>query len=572
MAEDITIEMLEGAAYRIYVTLRDDTKALLDTALYDVYGGMSNGKDKVIADVVPHGQGRVLVTLPPGAYSGFSWQYQVCVREKSTGYEWIAVQGEANILERVLEVQDACISPPDADVTAVLSPQQLVCEATLVAWNGDVLAGGGSTELPGADAVRAMLDARLTVRVETAEVLGNPAAAGVALFDCCTVQLAAVRGGVLSGVRLPACAGGTGGAARLLRVQVQAEDGAWLDAASSAATPVQEAGADCDFALAVPLALREGAALRLLWVDTSGAAAEVALPVVPDSGVDELVAAADGTFMQASPCLSLLWQQAKEKYATAEEAAASAATAVEAAMQDPVYRLYGGDDNRGVVQVVEWAAGALPAGRVDRLVLRHAGVTHNSAVLGTFCAVLLAYDEAADKEQWLGTSAPQPVTAAGVIYDLPFGFPWGAVVPAGMKLRLAFIDATAAVYGEADAAAARQALYLRLTVGANNTRVFFGSWYEWGPYCAATVQVRHNAATREHVQHVADGVCMVAAETRNGVQTCLYLLAAGSAAAAAYTGGAAGLGFIVRSGGSITARGCKPLAALLADHAGDFDV
>lgn len=317
MAEDITIEMLEGAAYRIYVTLRDEEKALLDTALYDVYGGMSNGKDKVIADVAPHGQGRVLVTLPPGAYSGFSWQYQVCVREKSTGYEWIAVQGEANILERVLEVQDACISPPDADVTAVLSPQQLVCEATLVAWNGDVLAGGGSTELPGADAVRALLDARLTVRVETAEVLGNPAAAGAALFDCCTVQLAAVRGGVLSGVRLPACAGGTGGAARLLRVQVQAEDGAWLDAASSAAAPVQEAGADCDFALAVPLALREGAALRLLWVDTSGAAAEVALPVVPDSGVDELVAAADGTFMQATPCLSLLWQEATDKYAAA---------------------------------------------------------------------------------------------------------------------------------------------------------------------------------------------------------------------------------------------------------------
>lgn len=319
MAEDITIEMLEGAAYRIYVTLRDEAKALLDTALYDVYGGMSNGKDKVIADVEPCGQGRVLVTLPPGAYSGHSWQYQVCVREKSTGYEWLAVQGEADVLERVLPAGDACVSPPGADVTAVLSPQQLQCEATLVAWNGEVLAGGGDGVAAPvtADDVRELITESLTVRSVAEESLGNPSSAGAALYGACTVQLDAVRGGTLHGVRLPACSGGTSGAARLLRVQIQAADGTWADAASSAATPAQEVWEDCDFTLAVPLVLPAGAAVRLLWADTSGAPAEVVLPVLADTAADALVEDTAGTFLQATPCLSLLWQLQQEKYTPA---------------------------------------------------------------------------------------------------------------------------------------------------------------------------------------------------------------------------------------------------------------
>lgn len=569
MNTDINIEVLEGAAYRIYLTLRgDDDNALLDTALYDVYGGLSNGRDKVIADVEPCGAGRVLVTFPPGAVAGYSWDYQVCIREKASGYEWVAVQGAVNVLQRVLSFGDACISPPAAEIVSLLSPQELHCEATLVAWNGEVLQGDaveGNAPV-NADAVRALIEQRLSVKTEVRHAVGDSTAGErmtVARVDLLAPQ------GLLTAVELPAVGAVANGDARLLRVQVWREDeGVYEDVAASTEMVAQTAGLPCRWVLgkAVQTVERE---LRLLWVDSTGSPAAVEMYVEHGGGVGK-VQDSSGADWVCTPCVTLCYSEAADKYATAAEVRQECTAAVENAARRPQTLLFGGDDNRGVGSMLEWAAGVLPEGLLQRLTLRHSGLTHAAADLGGVCAVLLAVD--GESEVWLATGEPVVLNAPGVIYDVAVTFAAPVSVPADRAVRLVFIAADAAAGTAADAAAPRKSLYLRLTTGCSNLRLWYNGWLAWFPWVQVQMLCPHADDAAAHLCAVASGVRVLQVTAAGGAVTRLYLLAAGSAAAAQFTGGAAGLGFTVEIGGNITARGCRALSALLTDHSADFTV
>lgn len=554
------IEVLEGATKKFLLTCRDEYGNALDLTAYDIYGGAWCGGDEDAVEVqVARGEkaGEAILTLPPGAKAGYSWDYQICIRERATGYEWVVMSGEMTVIRRLVTLRGEALTPPDSRATAVLHPEVLHCEVTLAAWNGDT----PSATPEETEELRQILERRLTCRVLHPEFYGVGATSRAIVAECVLILPSPL---LLAGVRVPVVADA---APRVLEVAEDDGAGDWIVRGVSGLT-TQQVGAECCFEFSEPLSLGV-AAVRLRFLGVEGEAKPMPLDYHPEEDFERgWVLTDENESVGGVP--AMVWN--------AGEVTERWETGIESALRTVREVSIGADDNRAPCANVEVSPRTLPDGRLRSLTLRLFGGTHNSASSGRMCAMLCNYNPATDANVWVATSLndcyvnPSPQAS----YDLTWYFD-DVPVERLQTLHFVFVDAAAVTHTAGDFALPWRSLYLCLTTSGSGGRTHCGGvWRPW--VAAARIELRVPTyapaahADDETVHLVPLGAGAASIELRGGGgRTRVFFLAAGSSAAIRYTEGGAGIGYeATAADGSVLGRGCISLSALCTAHADDF--
>lgn len=125
---------LEGEIYPIEVRLNAADGAV-DTKNYEVYGASEAGRTRHSFSVQTTDKpGAYLVEIPALSFSKNPyWDYQICARRKTTGHEWLLMQGQIKLRYRIADVPAVKIGAPQQTFAATISADSLTVEVHEIA-------------------------------------------------------------------------------------------------------------------------------------------------------------------------------------------------------------------------------------------------------------------------------------------------------------------------------------------------------------------------------------------------------------------------------------------------------
>jgi hypothetical protein len=128
------LHKLEGEIYPIEVLLNAADGAV-NTDIYEVYGAAEAGRTRHSFSVKTTDKpGAYLVEIPALSFTKNPyWDYQICARRKTTGHEWLIMQGHIKLRYRIADVPDVKIGAPQQTFVATLSADLLKVEVHEIA-------------------------------------------------------------------------------------------------------------------------------------------------------------------------------------------------------------------------------------------------------------------------------------------------------------------------------------------------------------------------------------------------------------------------------------------------------
>lgn len=125
---------LEGEIYPVEIRLNAADGAV-DTQNYEVYGAAESGRSRYTFSVQTTEQAGVyIVEIPALSFKKNPfWDYQICARRKSTGHEWLLVQGTIKLRYRIADVPAHKVGAPQQTFTATISADSLTVEVKEIA-------------------------------------------------------------------------------------------------------------------------------------------------------------------------------------------------------------------------------------------------------------------------------------------------------------------------------------------------------------------------------------------------------------------------------------------------------
>lgn len=108
------INLLEGSGYEITLTVLTADSVPATAAEHEVYGALEQCGARTPFSVSPTGEaGQWLVTIPPVQISGgMALAYQLFVRRRATGHEWLVLSGTVRLRHRYASAGDVLATPP----------------------------------------------------------------------------------------------------------------------------------------------------------------------------------------------------------------------------------------------------------------------------------------------------------------------------------------------------------------------------------------------------------------------------------------------------------------------------
>lgn len=130
MSQSINIEILEGTGCQIYLTISNGGNAV-DANDYDCYGAVSRiGSLEQFKGNATSESGQYLLVVPPLYLTdGSKWKLQVCVRKKTSGHEWRAIEGTIQVKFRYAEMDADKIAIPEYTANYHLDTGELIVAA-----------------------------------------------------------------------------------------------------------------------------------------------------------------------------------------------------------------------------------------------------------------------------------------------------------------------------------------------------------------------------------------------------------------------------------------------------------
>ncbi len=134
MTKEQDLHKLEGEIYPIEVLLNAADGAV-NTDIYEVYGAAEAGRTRHSFSVKTTDKpGAYLVEIPALSFTKNPyWDYQICARRKTTGHEWLIMQGHIKLRYRIADVPDVKIGAPQQTFVATLSADALTVEVHEIA-------------------------------------------------------------------------------------------------------------------------------------------------------------------------------------------------------------------------------------------------------------------------------------------------------------------------------------------------------------------------------------------------------------------------------------------------------
>lgn len=128
------LHKLEGEIYPIEVLLNAADGAV-NTDIYEVYGAAEAGRTRHSFSVKTTDKpGAYLVEIPALSFTKNPyWAYQICARRKSTGHEWLLLQGHIVLRYRIADVPDVKIGATQQTFEATISADLLKVEVHEIA-------------------------------------------------------------------------------------------------------------------------------------------------------------------------------------------------------------------------------------------------------------------------------------------------------------------------------------------------------------------------------------------------------------------------------------------------------
>lgn len=125
---------LEGEIYPVEVLLNAADGAV-NTDIYEVYGAAEAGRSRHAFTVKPTDKpGAYLVEIPALSFTKNPyWDYQICARRKTTGHEWLIMQGQIKLRYRIADVPAVKVGAPQQTFTATISADSLTVEVHEIA-------------------------------------------------------------------------------------------------------------------------------------------------------------------------------------------------------------------------------------------------------------------------------------------------------------------------------------------------------------------------------------------------------------------------------------------------------
>lgn len=122
------IELIENQKCNVYFTLFADPDNPADATQFEVYGAAQNHSKNEVFTVEPTGADGQFKVVIPGLYvhKCCPWRYQIFVRNKETGNEWLATYGKIKVNDRYATVTSDKIALPEYECQYVLSNGNLV--------------------------------------------------------------------------------------------------------------------------------------------------------------------------------------------------------------------------------------------------------------------------------------------------------------------------------------------------------------------------------------------------------------------------------------------------------------
>lgn len=122
------IELIENQKCNVYFTLFADPDNPVDATQFEVYGAAQNHSKNEVFTVEPTGADGQFKVVIPGLYvhKCCPWRYQIFVRNKETGNEWLATYGKIKVNDRYATVTSDKIALPEYECQYVLSNGNLV--------------------------------------------------------------------------------------------------------------------------------------------------------------------------------------------------------------------------------------------------------------------------------------------------------------------------------------------------------------------------------------------------------------------------------------------------------------
>lgn len=108
------IDLLEGAGYEITLNVLTADSVPATVEEHEVYGALECCGRRMPFSVSPTGEaGQWLVTIPQVLISGaLALSYQIFVRRRATGHEWLVLSGTVRLRHRYASAGDALATPP----------------------------------------------------------------------------------------------------------------------------------------------------------------------------------------------------------------------------------------------------------------------------------------------------------------------------------------------------------------------------------------------------------------------------------------------------------------------------
>lgn len=128
------LHKLEGEIYPIEVRLNAADGAV-DTNNYEVYGAAEAGRSRFTFSVeTTEEPGVYIVTIPALSFlKNPYWDYQICARRRTTGHEWLLLQGHIKLRYRIADVPDIKVGATQQTFTATISADSLSVDVNEIA-------------------------------------------------------------------------------------------------------------------------------------------------------------------------------------------------------------------------------------------------------------------------------------------------------------------------------------------------------------------------------------------------------------------------------------------------------
>lgn len=128
------LHKLEGELYPVEIRL-NAADGPVDSENYEVYGAAEAGSTRVAFSVTTTEQpGIYLVTIPALSFQKRPfWEFQICARRKTTGHEWLLIQGKIKLRYRIADVPDIKVGAPQQTFTATIASDTITVEVHEIA-------------------------------------------------------------------------------------------------------------------------------------------------------------------------------------------------------------------------------------------------------------------------------------------------------------------------------------------------------------------------------------------------------------------------------------------------------